>query len=156
MTIEERFWNKVDKHGPIHPMLKTRCWLWMAGTRQGYGAFRETTKVIDAHRYSWKLETGKIPKKFVCHHCDIRRCVRFSHFFLGMHKENMRDCVAKGFNNPIGSPGEMNPAAKVTKKKAIIIRKMYASGNYSQQKIGNKFGITQAQVSMIVLGKVWR
>ncbi len=27
-TDEERFWTRVNKDGPVHPVLGTACWLW--------------------------------------------------------------------------------------------------------------------------------
>jgi hypothetical protein len=37
-TIEQRFWEKVDKKGPIHPILGTMCWVWTASLKKdGYG-----------------------------------------------------------------------------------------------------------------------
>jgi hypothetical protein len=36
-----RFWRKVNRNGPIHPTLGTRCWLWKAYVKpNGYGEFR--------------------------------------------------------------------------------------------------------------------
>lgn len=35
-TLAERFWEKVNQDGPVHPVLGTRCWLWTA-TRDAWG-----------------------------------------------------------------------------------------------------------------------
>ena len=37
MTIEERFWKKVDKNGPTLPHMETECWLWTGATNGKYG-----------------------------------------------------------------------------------------------------------------------
>src|SRR5690242_17042798 len=37
---EQRFWARVNKNGPVHPVLGTACWLWEGNKgRGGYGRF---------------------------------------------------------------------------------------------------------------------
>lgn len=43
MTVQERFWPKVNKNGPVskHNPSLGKCWLWLAALRgREYGAFR--------------------------------------------------------------------------------------------------------------------
>lgn len=76
------------------PEPNSGCWIWTATVdEKGYGGF-DWTK---AHRISWKLYVGKIPKgAHVLHKCDIRPCVNPAHLYLGNHTQNMRDKVARG------------------------------------------------------------
>lgn len=86
--LEERFWAKVDRNGPVPecaPDLGS-CWLWIAATTyQGYGVF--TVKMADgtwkrqpAHRVSWELFCGPIPKGAVLDHlCRVKACIRPEH-----------------------------------------------------------------------------
>ncbi len=78
------------------------CWLW-TGARQtnGYGkvGFRVDGKSVfqAAHRRSWTLHNGPIPKGLlVLHKCDVPLCVRPDHLFLGTDADNCADKMAKG------------------------------------------------------------
>jgi len=100
-NIAERFWEKVDKSGPIHPYDPAQgpCWVWTAGkTPAGYGNFSEGKVRVMAHRWAWANANGQIPEGIeVCHSCDRPACVR--HLFLGTHGDNIRDCFRKGRAN---------------------------------------------------------
>ena len=92
---EERFWQKVDKDGPIpeHKPELGACWLWTAAVNPGtgYGEFnpRHALKV-GAHCYSYELANGTIAEGFEVHHeCHARRCVRPDHLSAATRAENM-------------------------------------------------------------------
>lgn len=53
------------------------------------------------------------------------------------------------------STGEMNAAAKIKQSDAEEIRRLYATGNFSQESIGRRYGVTQACISRVVLMKNW-
>jgi len=74
------------------------CWTWIGNkNKQGYGYFGLNGKTWKAHRLVWVFAFGKIPGGiFVLHKCDNPMCVNPSHLFLGTHKDNMDDMVAKG------------------------------------------------------------
>ncbi len=91
---EQTLWDKVRINNK-------GCWLYTGSTATcgGYGALYcyEIKRNIRAHRYSWEVHFGDIPKgMLVCHTCDVPACVNPAHLFLGTHQDNMRDMCRKG------------------------------------------------------------
>ena len=67
-TLEERFWEKVDKQSSPQG-----CWLWIAQCDpNGYGRFyvNKHKPCVLAHRFAWQLIHGApIPNICLCHNC---------------------------------------------------------------------------------------
>lgn len=96
-SVDTRFWSKVNKNGPLHPVLKTRCWLWIASNARGYGTFKLDGIAVRANRIAWVLTHGALPReRCVLHRCDNPPCVNPEHLFLGTQVENILDLDAKG------------------------------------------------------------
>lgn len=76
----------------------TGCLEWIGYRgKKGYGVIYVNGKSTRAHRYSWEMHNGSIPKNMcICHHCDNPACCEISHLFLGTHEENMKDMAKKG------------------------------------------------------------
>lgn len=127
-TTKQRFWSKVDRNGPAHPELGTRCWVWTASTAAGYGNFCVRRPLnVGSHRFSWELSNGPIPEGlWVLHRCDNRRCVNPAHLFLGTAKDNVRDMIAKGRDVP--PPYWMRPPAPPPKAKGAPRGKPFPKG----------------------------
>lgn len=154
-TAEARFWSNVTKGDG--------CWTYRSIGLRGYGKLRANGRDMRAHRYAWELTQGPIPHGLlVCHHCDNPSCVRPDHLFLGTNADNAADRNAKGRTARgkrsapyVPARGEQVSTAVLKASAVRRIRKLYASGGYSQQKIADRFGVHQAHVSRIILGKVW-
>jgi len=144
-ALASRFWQKVNK--------TEGCWLWTASLRStGYGQIhvKSYCNPEGAHRVSYELHYGPIPKGMdVCHHCDVRHCVRPSHLFLGTRKQNMQDASAKG-RLPNGAS---KPAAKLSEQDVIEIRQLV--GYITQNTIAARYGVSIALVSFIINRKQW-
>lgn len=99
--LEERFWEKVNKQGPLAPHMKTRCWVWEASTDKcGYGwiGLGPGRKMGKSNRVAWELQHGKrIPDGlYALHKCDNPSCVRPGHIYLGTQKQNAADRKRRG------------------------------------------------------------
>lgn len=147
-----RFWAKVQKGNP------DECWEWI-GAREtaGYGFMFLQSKPprwLKAHRFSYEIHYGPIPEGlFVCHTCDNPPCVNPAHLWVGTLAENTADMVKKG-RSP-NNAGENNPRSKITWEQRDAIELLVKSGR-SQTEVAKMYGIAQANVSAIILGKHWR
>lgn len=85
LTLEQRFWAKVHKDGPIpkHRPDLGPCWIWTASatSEAGYGHFAGPDgRTVRAYRLAYEGEKGPIPEGLVMDHlCDNPRCVRPAH-----------------------------------------------------------------------------
>jgi hypothetical protein len=166
-----RFWGKVDKtpgHGP-----RGVCWPWTGTTHaNGYGNFRATPYQegnISAHIVSWFLKTGEWPTEglFVLHACDWKLCVNNEAcLFLGTHTDNMQDMGSKGRQRYQAHPesilrgdqhpshlhpermahGERNAMSKLTDAQWQEALELHATGTWSQERLGQRYGISQASI----------
>ena len=150
LTREGRFWERVDKNGPVVRAELGACWIWQ-GARDafGYGAVQHTV----AHRLSWLFTYGDAGDDCVLHRCDNPPCVNPAHLFVGDRLANAKDRDGKG---RLGNrKGVANGHARLTEKDVVDIRALAASGEYSQEKIGRMYGINQTHVSSIHLRRIW-
>ena len=122
---EERFWRKVDKRG------SDECWLWLDRNKQptnphSYGSLRIGDHTMRAHRVSWIIHYGLIPKGlWVLHHCDNPSCVNPSHLFLGNAQDNYNDMAKKGRQRVWVRSKEVNPIITIGSR---IMRARNAKG----------------------------
>lgn len=149
---DERFWEKVDKNGPVVRDGLTPCWIWIGslGTT-GYGQFNFDGRTRKAHRAAFALlGVEPDPKLDLCHRCDNTRCVNPDHLFLGTRQENVDDMKAKDR----GPRGERAGNAVLTDAAVVEIRRRCAAGE-KQKDVGADYGVGQDSVSLIVNRKQW-
>lgn len=98
-TVEERFWEKIDKTGD--------CWIWMAGCNShGYGLFWHGGKMVPAHRLAFEWANGEIPEGLqVDHRCFHRNCVRPDHLRLVTNAQNGQNRRGAYSNSDTGVRG---------------------------------------------------
>lgn len=171
-------WNRVmgERNGEVRFWLGVRsskdgCWEWQrCRTPQGYGQVAVDRVRWIAHRYSWHLHFGPIPRGlFVCHRCDNPPCVNPAHLFLGTHQDNMRDMAEKGRaarskgrpHGPSGvrtnfhsHVGTKNPNGRLTEEAAKQIISRLATGELYTA-IAADFPISHWAVAKIAQGRSW-
>lgn len=159
MTTFQRFISKVNKSGP--PQIGIgKCWNWIGSVDNqpghGYGKFRFNGKIHVAHRISFLLHHGRIPKgKLILHICiGNRRCVNPKHLYPGTQKQNIQD--QKKQNRFRRRNGEFVNTAKLKKCDVLKIFEMFKSGR-SMASIAREFGIHgQTNIKKILLRISWK
>ena len=145
MTIESRFWSKVDKRG------LNECWLWtgaVCGGANGYGCIKIAGRAVRANRVAWEMAYGPVPEGLlVCHSCDTPLCVNVQHLWIGTNAENMEDRNRKKRN----AAGQRHGRTHLTSEDIHAIRAAVGS----QKAIAIKFGIAPSSVSAIRSRKFW-
>lgn len=138
----------------VSPEPNSGCWLWTGsyGTT-GYGQFSMSLRPQKAHRVSWLLHRGAIPRgSFVLHRCDNPACVNPEHLELGSHQKNMNDMRERGHARggcPTGNP-------KITEAQAQEIRRRHAEGE-SYTTLKAAFGLrSKSSIGNIVHNRTWR
>lgn len=143
LSQADYFWRHVKK--------TEKCWLWTGWTTTfGYGEMQKSTGTkIRAHRFSYELHKGPIPKGLIVMHlCDNPPCVNPRHLRVGTVSENSKDEITKG-RNPWG---EQHGMAKLSDDDVRAIRTASLGGE-RQSSIARRFKIHQSTVSQIVANK---
>lgn len=145
-----RFWHNV----PIAGI--DECWAWQGSKNpDGYGKMEINCSSVRAHRFSWEIHNGPIPKGLhVLHRCDNPSCVNPHHLFLGTHSDNMKDMVAKGRHRG-GPQGERARSAKLTPALVLEIREKAAHG-MSYPELGREYGMSTSAIGNVVLRRTWK
>lgn len=160
-NFPERFWKKVNKHGPIqaHCTELGPCWDWAPAKKSRYGTICRTKLAhseIKAHRASWILHYGPIPEGLeVCHKCDNGRCVNPSHLWVGTHTDNMRDMIAK--NRRSSARGERSGMSKFTERQIREMRKLFVprSKTNGLKALMDRFSISKAHLCKVINLQSW-
>lgn len=170
-----RFMGHVEK--------SDQCWRWLACTDQyGYGITSIRGKSQKAHRVSYRIFKGDIPPGLlVMHSCDNPSCVNPDHLSVGTYKDNTADAVKKGRmasgdkngsrihrdrmprgdasfarRHPELMPrGESNGRSRLSENSVIEIRKLYATGMYSNRLLASKYNVVHQLISRIIRREIW-
>lgn len=172
-ALPNRFLKKIN--------FGDNCWLWTATkNKDGYGKYKVNGKMVYAHRFSYFLFNGVLPRDLlVCHKCDTPACVNPDHLFIGTRKDNSEDMVAKDRQSRatrIGPSsenhfykrhpelvlrGEQSSRSKLTQFQVDEIRRTYKRGapgvpsEFSFRGLASKYGVSARQICSIVHELSW-
>lgn len=143
---ECRFWEKVNKEGPLLAGMETNCWVWTGALHSGgYGVMKKPGEklVLRAHVFAYEMAYSTVPTgRFVLHDCDNRSCVRPGHLCLGDHAANMEDMKRR--NRHHGYQRKLGEAERAA------IRLTYAQGNVSQDALARAYGVVSMTIRRIL------
>ena len=140
------FWSKVDILGI------DECWEWKGSvsSTNGYGQSYNGKISLPAHKMSWMINKGPIPKfirigrydkkALIRHICNNKLCVNPNHLELGTYADNANDIYRTG-NRVALSDDDVR-----------LARKMKKDGN-TYRYIGKYFNTTPQTVRKAILGK---
>lgn len=125
---------------------RNACWIWQGHMLEdGYGGFVMPGLEQSAHRSSYRIFLGDIPKGMqVCHICDVPSCVNPNHLFLGTTQDNTADMMRK-------NRGNRRACAKLREDDVKLIR----SERKPDAFYADMFGVSEGAVRFARIGKTW-
>jgi hypothetical protein len=160
MTLEQRFWSKVNRQSDDD------CWKWVgagAHTKHGYGRINVNGKMRQVTHVAWELVYGEpVPPGLVIRHaCDNPVCVNPRHLIAGKRSESVKNAIASGRLKVKVREGrkfsdDFNPARKLTQSEVDEIRSRYKEGDIFQRELAQEYGVTRANISLIIRGETWQ
>jgi hypothetical protein len=143
------FWAHVES-GP-----RSECWSWTGHKDQrGYGLLRVQGRLLRAHRVSWMLHHGPIPRGLcILHACDNPPCTNPDHLMLGTVRANAVDAARKGRAKGGSAVGEQNGRAKLSEETVRAIR---TDPRRRYCDLAREFGISLSTAWNAKNRKTWR
>lgn len=129
----------------------TPCWNWNGTVMEnGYGYVHAENRLHRAHRVSYEVFVEAIPGGLVVRHlCNNRRCIRPDHLTTGTQRQNLNDMVGARRS----ANGERNARAVLTDDEVTEIRAAYAGGATTYRALGERYGVDESTIGVIVRGK---
>lgn len=111
---------------------------------------------------AWELVHGEpVPVGMVMRHSrDNPLCVNPKHLIAGTRSDSVANAIAKGSLKIKVQSGrkfsdEFNPSRKLTQSEVDEIRSRYKDGDVFQRELASVYGVTRANISLIIRGKTW-
>lgn len=131
-------------------LMETGCWFWIGTKRNGYGLMQFNKRTSSAHRVSYQVFKGPIPKGLVVRHgCDNPGCINPDHLSLGTQADNVADREARGRRNVKGA---QIGTSKLTAEEALAIKKSHEPLSV----LAERYGVDRSNISAIRRGKSWK
>jgi hypothetical protein len=119
------------------------CWPWKGKTnaKDGRPYFTIQGKRRPSYTIVIELHTGEAQEGRIARHsCDNPICCNPNHLSWGSHQDNMNDMKERDRHG-------------VPKTVANAIRKLYSTGNTTQQEIADLYGLSREAISAITTGR---
>lgn len=131
------------------------CWIWTRSViSKGYGCIRLADRTHYAHRISWEIHHGQVPRgSHVLHRCDVPSCCNPEHLFLGTNGDNIADSIAKGRRK---RPGEKQNRHILSGDEVLALRERYKRGGVSQAQLARERGVSKACINHAIAGINWK
>ena len=117
---------------------------------------------IKIHRIIWTFVKGAIPEENDIHHKDENPLNnKIENLELKPHNKHIKEHM-KNISNETrqkmseAQQGEKHHNHKLSKDQIIEIRRRYAEGNISQNKLAEEYGVKQCQIWRIINYKRWK
>lgn len=146
VVLNRRGWLRSYKGRILKPGKDSNNYLQVGFSKNG------RRKYFFVHRLVLTAFVCSRPTELQCRHMDGNPTNnRLDNLKWGTRQENYKDSIRHGTD----SSGERHGQTKLTWKKVRKIRKLYATGDYTQVELGLRFRITQASINYIVHNKRW-
>ncbi len=148
-TLKERFLHYTSK-------TPSGCWFWIGGLHpSGYGMLKYERVTKFAHRVSWEIFRGPIPKGMdMLHSCDNRSCVNPDHLRPGTHQENMDDMAKRGRRRPVKSDKVWT--VKLDWPQVIDMRQRFENGEVTPVELAAEKSMDLSGIHKILKGQYWK
>lgn len=151
---EEKNLDRIRKYYEKYVIKQEGCWDWKGIIEHTGYAKLGIRPPIKAHRASWLIHKGEIPKGLiVCHTCDNRKCTNPDHLWIGNHKENIQDKIKKGRAN---TPKGMQLKVSKLNDEQVKEVKIHLKNGLTCSEIGRKYGFSRKIISRIKNGETWK
>lgn len=142
----DRFFKYVDRSDP------NACWEWQSTiSHRGYGKFWLHGRTDLAHRVSYRIAYGPVPKGLLVRHtCDNPPCVNPAHLLSGTGKQNAEDALDRNRYRC----GSRNGNARLSEVQVLAVIESYSSGE-SQVSLARRHGVSRATIQWILNGRTW-
>ncbi len=137
--------NKVNRSYNSNDLCDlNECWKWNKTVDRKYGLLYFNNNKGIAHRISYIIKNGYIPKDMiVCHKCDNPPCINPNHLFVGTYSDNAKDAVTKG---RYGNNGKCENQI-FNKEQIKEIQNMFNNG-ITKTEIAKKIGCNKQQLNI--------
>jgi len=154
-ATEKTKFERMNNNFERYVVRKKGCWEWTGPKDSSGYALLSTSKRLGtnkAHRYSWSVANGKIPKKLLVRHlCNNPTCTNPNHLSIGTHQDNMNDCMLANRQ----SKGSSHPTSKLNENDVIKIRILLSSGE-SCASIARKYDVSHPTIRDIKINRSWK